>query len=66
MLLDEGDLLLEHTIAQRSRVVTADRYTHALLDYREIDRAKLLERARVVHPSVHTLEAGTAPFAGTF
>jgi integrase len=33
-------------VGQRSRLVTADRYTHALLDAREIDRAKLLERVR--------------------
>jgi integrase len=29
-------------VGQRSRIVTADRYTHALVDYRELDRAKLL------------------------
>jgi integrase len=29
-------------VGQRSRIVTADRYSHALVDYREIDRAKLL------------------------
>jgi hypothetical protein len=32
-----GDL-----VGQRSRIVTADRCSHALVDYREIDRAKLL------------------------
>jgi hypothetical protein len=31
-------------VGQRSRIVTADRYTHALLDYGEVDRAKLLTR----------------------
>jgi integrase len=41
-------------VGQRSKLVTADRYTHALVDYREIDRAKLLERARTVHTTVHT------------
>jgi hypothetical protein len=41
-------------VGQRSRIVTADRYTHAMPDYREINRAKLLERARTVHTSVHT------------
>jgi hypothetical protein len=35
-------------VGQRSRIVTADRYTHALLDYGEVDRAKLLKRARMV------------------
>lgn len=45
-------------VGQRSRVVTADTYTHALIDSREIDRAKLLARVRTrsngAHP-VHTL-----------
>jgi integrase len=40
-------------MGQRSRIVTADRYSHALLDYREVDRGELLERVRPVHPSVH-------------
>lgn len=29
-------------VGQRSRLVTADRYSHALVDYRELDRRKLL------------------------
>src|SRR5205823_6559178 len=33
-------------VGQQSKLVTADRYTHALLDYREIDRRKLLKRVR--------------------
>jgi hypothetical protein len=37
-------------VGQRSRLVTADTYTHALLDYREIDRAELLGRVRAVPP----------------
>jgi integrase len=41
-------------VGQRSRLVTADRYTHALVDYRELDRAKLLGRVRAVHPPVRT------------
>jgi integrase len=51
-------------VGQRSRIVTADRYTHALVDYREIDRAALLtgtdpaasvsESAHTVHAPVHT------------
>lgn len=32
-------------VGQRNLSVTADTYTHALLEYREIDRATLLERA---------------------
>lgn len=31
-------------VGQRSRLVTADTYSHALIDHREIDRAKLLRR----------------------
>ncbi len=33
-------------VGQRSRVVTADTYSHVLLDPREVDRAGLLRRAR--------------------
>ncbi len=41
-------------VGQRSRMVTADTYTNALIDSREIDRAKLLrERSNGAHP-VHT------------
>jgi hypothetical protein len=50
-----------------SESFTADRYTHALVDYREIDRAKLLARARdvrLVSAPVPTQEAETASFAG--
>jgi integrase len=53
-------------VGQRSRVVTADRYTHALLDYREVDRATLLRRARTVLPQVPPSEVETPSFAGTF
>lgn len=53
-------------VGQRSRVVTADRYTHALVDYRELDRAKLLARARTVPTSVPTSGDRTPAFAGTF
>jgi integrase len=56
-----GDL-----VGQRSRIVTADRYTHALVDYREVDRAKLLARARVVPPSVPTPALQNAVGAGAF
>jgi hypothetical protein len=34
--------------------VTADRYSHALIDAREIEGAKLLERVRAVQPPVRT------------
>jgi integrase len=53
-------------VGQRNLSVTADTYSHALFDYREIDRAKLLKRVRAVHPSVYPSEAETASFAGTF
>jgi hypothetical protein len=29
-------------VGQRSRIVTADRYSHALIDYREVDREAVL------------------------
>jgi integrase len=51
-------------VGQRSRVVTADRYTHALVDYREVDRAKLLKRVRTVRSPVGSLPLESAPFAG--
>jgi integrase len=41
-------------VGQRSRLVTADRYTHALVDYQELDRAKMLKNVRTVQPQVHT------------
>jgi hypothetical protein len=36
------------------------------MDYREIDRPKLLERVRMTHTPVHTDEAEIASFAATF
>ena len=53
-------------VGQRKLSVTADTYTHVLMDYREIDRAKLLERVRAAHPRMHTPEEENAAFAGTF
>jgi integrase len=53
-------------VGQRSKLVTADRYTHALVDYREIDRAKLLKRARAVEAPVRASTAATPSFAGEF
>jgi integrase len=53
-------------VGQRSRLVTADRYTHALVDYRELDRAKLLGRVRAVPPSVPPSEGDRPSFAGAF
>lgn len=51
-------------MGQRSRVVTADTYSHAIIDGREVDRAKLLARAGVVQTPVQTLEEELAGFAG--
>jgi hypothetical protein len=33
-------------VGQRSKIVTADRYSHALVDYREVERKTFLEGAR--------------------
>ena len=53
-------------VGQRNLSVTADTYTHALFDYREIDRPKLLDRARVTHTPLHTQDVTNEVFAGTF
>jgi hypothetical protein len=53
-------------VGQRNLSTTADIYTHVLMDYREIDRVKLLGRVRAVHSSVHTHEQQDRVFAGTF
>jgi integrase len=53
-------------VGQRSKIVTADRYTHALVDYREIDRTGLLERVRLAPTQLHTCESRNGGFAGAF
>jgi hypothetical protein len=53
-------------VGQRDLSTTADIYTHVMMDYREIDRPKLLERVRAVHSHVHTPERSNPAFAGTF
>jgi integrase len=53
-------------VGQRNLSVTADRYTHAMLDYGEVDRTKLLGRVRVTHTPVHTHDAENGSFAGRF
>jgi integrase len=53
-------------VGQRNLSTTADTYTHVLMDYREIDRAKMLGRVRTTHTSMHTSEAENAPFAAAF
>lgn len=53
-------------VGQRNLSVTADTYTHALMDYREIDRAKLLGRVRTVQTLVQTSREANRSFAGTF
>jgi integrase len=54
-------------MGQRSKIVTADTYTHSMIDSREVDRAKLLERvsrAPTVHTPVPTKDVAIAVFAG--
>jgi integrase len=51
-------------VGQRNLSVTADTYTHAMLDYREIDRPKLLDRVRMTHTQLHTQDAKNRLFAG--
>lgn len=53
-------------VGQRSRIVTADTYTHVLIDGREVDRAKLLVRVRAVPPSVPPSAEPNPSFAGAF
>ena len=53
-------------VGQRSKLVTADTYSHALIDGREIDRAELLKRLRDVRSSVSSSDAELGSFAGTF
>lgn len=53
-------------VGQRNLSVTADRYTHAMLDYGEIDRARLLGCVRVTHTPVHTRDTENVSYAGTF
>jgi integrase len=53
-------------VGQRSLSVTADTYTHVLVDYREVDRAKLLGRVRTVPPPVPPSGDPTPLFAGRF
>lgn len=53
-------------VGQRNLAVTANTYTHVLVDTREVDRGKLLDRARAVPTSVLTSEEGNPSAAGTF
>ena len=55
-------------VGQRSKLVTADTYSHALLDTREVDRKPLIERirARTVHTPVHTPGTEKAGIAAAF
>jgi integrase len=53
-------------VGQRSKLVTADTYTHAIGDGREVDRAKLLARVRTVASPVPPPAGETAAFAGAF
>ena len=40
-------------VGQRNISTTADTYRHVLMDYRELDRAKLLGRVAVAAPTKH-------------
>ena len=53
-------------VGQRNLSTTADIYTHVLMDYREIKRAKLIERVRAVHIRVHTCDSEITTYAGAF
>jgi integrase len=53
-----------NTVGQRNLSVTANTYTHVMVDPREVDRGRLLERAHAVPTSVLPLPAETSEFAG--
>ena len=53
-------------VGQRNLSTTADTYTHVLMDYREVDHAKLLGRVHAAHTPQHTPEVKESAFAGTF
>jgi integrase len=53
-------------VGQRNLSVTADRYTHVLMDHRELDRGKLLERVRRGQTSGHTPKLENGSLAGKF
>jgi integrase len=53
-------------VGQHNISTTADTYSHVLMDYRELNRSTLLERARIAHTPVHTPVAETASLAGMF
>jgi integrase len=53
-------------VGQRSKLVTADTYTHAVIDGREVDRVTLLERVRRSHtvtPQVSPRDTEKSPLA---
>jgi integrase len=47
-------------VGQKSKIVTADVYCHALVDYREVDRAGLLTRVHAVPAAVSPSEDETS------
>src|SRR5262249_19218861 len=53
-------------VGQRNLAVTANIYTHVLIDSREIDRAKLLERVHTVPTPVLAPDDAIQSFAGEF
>jgi len=42
-----------HDMGQRSLLITADTYTHVLIDYREIDIETLLNHAKLTARNAH-------------
>jgi hypothetical protein len=64
----QGDSWAEigERVGQRSRLVTADRYSHAHIDYRPVNRSELLDRVRVVSRPGGPSGAGNSRLAGAF
>jgi integrase len=58
--------IIGERVGQRSKLVTADTYSHALVDGREVDRSKLLGRVHTVPPSVPPSRSDNAVLAGEF
>ena len=53
-------------VGQRSKLATADTYSHALIDSREVDRARLVAHVRGVHTPVRTSGVKESCFTGAF
>ena len=51
-------------MGQRSKLVTADTYTHALIDSRDVDRGKASRPMQLTHPEVVVELVGPEAFRG--